>query len=448
MPDGTYYDRELETMPWPKVQRLTFDLLRDQLANVYERSAWYRRRFDEAGVKLSDIRQPEDLALIPFTEKDDERTSQDESSPFGAHLCVDESEVVRVHASSGTTGRPTFFALTKEDLRTWDVIMGRTFYMTGMRPGDRYAVLGNLSMFSGGVPAVTATAAIGALGVPIGAQAGTERTLELVKLLGANIMGATPSFAVHLSEVIKQVTGASARDLNLKYLMVGGEPGGQLPSLRQQITEDWGCPIRDLMGIGEFAAACWGESEDESGMHFCGLPEVYIELIDHDTGEVLAWEDGAEGEIVYSAVRREATPLIRFRSHDQVRVRMDEVPSGRTAPRVTPIGRTDDMLLVRGINVFPSAVRDIVGSFSPRTTGHLRIVLFKPGPLVEPPLPIDVEVSNSVAESDRAQLVHEITENIRRSLTFNPDIRLVAEGSLERTSLKTQFIRKAFNEGS
>jgi phenylacetate-CoA ligase len=127
---------------------------------------------------------------------------------------------------------------------------------------------------------------------------------------------------------------------------------------------------------------------------------------------------------------------------------MDEVPSGRTAPRVTPIGRTDDMLLVRGINVFPSAVRDIVGSFSPQTTGHLRIVLFKPGPLVEPPLPIEVEVSNSVAESDRAQLVHEITENIRRSLTFNPDIRLVAEGSLERTSLKTQFIRKAFEEGS
>jgi len=448
VPDGTYYDRELETTPWPTVQHMTFELLRDQLASVYERSAWYRRRFDEAGVRLADIRHPEDLALVPFTEKDDERTSQDESPPFGAHLCVDESEVVRVHASSGTTGRPTFFAFTAEDLRTWDTIMGRTFYTTGMRPGDRYGVLGNLSMFSGGVPAVTAAASIGALGVPIGATAGTERTLELVRLLGVNIMGATPSFAVHLSEVVEQLTGASARELKLRYLMVGGEPGGQLPALRRQITEDWGCPVRDLMGIGEFAAACWGESDDEAGLHFCGLPEVFIELIDHDTGEIVPWTDGAEGEIVYSAVRRDATPLIRFRSHDQVLVRMDEVPSGRTAPRVVPIGRTDDMLFVRGINVFPSAVRDIVGSFSPRTTGHVRLVLLRPGPLVEPPVPVEVEVADAVPTSEREQLAAEITASIRRSLQFTPDVRLVAEGSLTRTSLKTQFIRKAYEEGS
>lgn len=446
MPDGTYYDRELETMPWTQVQALTFERTRRQIERVYATSPWYRRRFEEAGVRPEDIRHPEDLARVPFTEKDDERKSQEESPPFGGHLCVPAHEVVRVHASSGTTGRPTFFAFTSEDLRTWDTIMGRTFYTTGMRPGDRYAVLGNLSMFSGGVPAVTATAAIGALGVPIGATAGTERTLELVKLLGVNIMGATPSFAVHLGEVVKQVTGDDARNIGLRYLMVGGEPGGQIPALREQISEIWGCPVRDLMGIGEFAGGCWAESEDAAGLHFCGLAEIHLELIDSETGEPKPFEDGATGEIVYTAAVREATPLIRFRSHDHVVVRMDPVPSGRTAPRVVPLGRTDDMLLVRGINVFPSAVRDVVAGFAPRTTGHIRLVLERPGPLVDPPLPIEVEVASTLPADQHGQLVAELTSSIRQRLHFNPEIRVVGEGDLPRTSLKTQYLRKVYEE--
>lgn len=446
MPDGSFYDRELETMPWNKIQELTFERTRRQLERIYATSPWYRRRYEEAGVRLDDIRHPEDLAKLPFTGKDDERTSQQEYPPFGGHLCIAEDEVVRVHASSGTTGTPTFFALTAQDVLTWDVIMGRTFYTTGMRPGDRYGVLGNLAMFSGGIPAVTAAASLGALGVPIGSQSGTERTLELVKLLKVNIIGATPSFAVHLSEVVKEVTGHDARELGLRYLMVGGEPGGQIPALREQIKEAWGVPVRDLMGIGEFAAACWAESEDESGLHFCGLGEIHLELIDPDTGEPKAFEDGATGELVYTAAVREATPLIRFRSHDHVVVHLDPVPSGRTAPRVTPLGRTDDMLLVRGINVFPSAVRDVVASFAPRTTGHVRIVLEKPGPVVEPPLPVEVEVSSGLDSAQHAQLVADITSSIRQRLTFNPEIRLVAEGALPRTTMKTQYLRKVYEE--
>ncbi len=446
MADGSYYDRELETMPWSKIQSLTFERTLRQLERVWSTSPWYRRRYEEAGVRLDDIRTPEDLGKLPFTLKDDERTSQQDHPPFGGHLCVDEDKVVRVHASSGTTGRPTFFAFTEQDVRTWDVIMGRTFYTTGMRPGDRYGVLGNLAMFSGGIPAVTAAASLGALGVPIGSQSGTERTIELVKLLGVNIIGATPSFAVHLSEVVRDVTGHDASELGLRYLMTGGEPGGQIPALREQIKQAWGVPVRDLMGIGEFAGACWAESEDEAGLHFCGLGEIHLELIDPDTGEQKPFEDGATGEIVYTAAVREATPLIRFRSHDHVVVYMEPVPSGRTAPRVIPLGRTDDMLLVRGINVFPSAVRDVVASFSPRTTGHVRILLEKPGPVVEPPLPVEVEVANGVSADDHAQLVADITSSIRQRLTFNPEIRLVAEGALPRTSMKTQYLRKVYEE--
>jgi phenylacetate-CoA ligase len=446
MRDGTYYDRELETMQWPEVQRLTFEKVKQQLARVYAASALYRRKLDEAAVRPSDVTHPDDLARVPFFEKEEERVSQQEKPPFGDHLCVDPDEVVLMLGSSGTTGRPTFFGLTGNDVRTWDEIIGRTFYTTGMRPSDTYALLGNLSMFSGGVPAVTATARTGATAVPIGATAGTQRTLELIRDTGTTMMGATPSFAVHLGELVREHLGIDPRDLKLRLMMVGGEPGGQIPAVRRQIRDVWGCPVRDVMGLAEFAGAMWAESSDEAGMHFCALREVHLELIDHETGEPMQFEDGAEGEIVYTAVEREAHPLVRFRSHDHVKVMMSETPSGRTAPRITTLGRTDDMLLVRGINVFPSAVRDVVASLSPQTTGHIRIVLERPGPVVSPPLPVEVEVASSVPEEARPQLAEQLAELIRQRLSFRAEVRFIPDGTLPRTSLKTQYIRKAYDE--
>jgi phenylacetate-CoA ligase len=444
MRDGIYYDRDLETMPWPEVQRLTFEKAQRQIERVYAVSPHYRRKLDEAGVKPADIKHPDDLARIPFFDKSEERQSQQANPPWGDHLCVDPTEVVLMLASSGTTGEPTFFGLTENDVHTWDEIMGRTFYTIGMRPIDTYASLGNLSMFVGGVPAITGAARTGATVVPVGATAGTERTLELLKATGVTIIGATPSFAVHLGELVKQILGIEPRELGLRLLMVGGEPGGQIPAVREQITDIWGCPVRDVMGVGEFGGAMWAESDDEAGMHFCAQSELHLELIDHETGLPKPFEDGAEGEIVYTAVEREAHPLLRFRSRDHVKVGMSETPSGRTAPRIATLGRTDDMLLVRGINVFPSAVRDVVASFVPETTGHIRIVLERPGPLVTPPLPVEVEVSNGVPEAARPELAKRITERIRSRLSFKAEIRFIPEGGLPRTSLKTQYIRKAY----
>ena len=441
-----YYDEELETMPWADVQAMTFEKALRQIERVYASSPHYRAKFDEAGVRPGDVRAPGDLARIPFFEKDEERASQAADPPFGGHLGAAPEDVVRVHASSGTTGVPTFFALTAADVRTWDTIMGRTFWTMGMRPSDTFAGLGNLSMFVGGVPALTAASTIGACALPIGATAGTERTLELVRALRTTIMGATPSFAGYLGELVEGILGIPARELGLRLLMVGGEPGGQIPAVRRQITEVWGCPVRDVMGMGEIAGVCWAESDDEAGMHFCGQAEVHLELIDHETGEPKPFEDGADGELVYTAVEREATPLIRFRSHDHVRVRMEETRSGRTAPRITTLGRTDDMLLLRGINVFPSAVRDVVASFAPRTTGHIRIVLERPGPLVTPPLPVEVEVASAVPASEREALVEEIVRAVRGRLHFTAAVRLIPDGSLPRTSLKTQYIHRAYEE--
>jgi phenylacetate-CoA ligase len=222
---------------------------------------------------------------------------------------------------------------------------------------------------------------------------------------------------------------------------VGGEPGGQIPAVRQQIQSVWGCPVRDAMGMGEFAGAMWGESSDEAGMHFCAQDEVYLELIDPESGALIPFEDGAEGELIYTAVEREAHPLIRFRSHDHVRVQMSPTPSGRTAPRITTLGRTDDMLLVRGVNVFPSAVRDVVAGFVPETTGHIQIVLSKPGPLVQPPLRVDVEIADAVPKEQRDDLCQRLAGALRQRLSFTADVRALDEGTLPRTSLKTQYVR-------
>jgi phenylacetate-CoA ligase len=441
-PDGIYFDRELETMAWERVRALTFERLQRQLERVHALSPHYRRQLDRVGVRPQDVRHPDDLARVPFFEKDEERECQQRRPPLGDHLCVDPTEVVRIHASSGTTGAPTLFALTAADLAVWDRIMGRTFYTMGMRPQDVFCILGNLSMFVGGVPALTAASSIGACAVPVGATAGTERTLELLRLVGTTVVGATPSFAVYLGELVEKLLGVPAAQLGLRLLMVGGEPGGQIPAVRRQISAVWGCPVRDVMGMGEFAGVMWAESDDEAGMHFCGQAELHLELIDPESGDPRDFEDGAEGELVYSAVEREATPLLRFRSHDHVRVRMGETRSGRTSPRITTLGRTDDMLLVRGINVFPSAVRDVVASLVPDTTGHIRILLRGPGPLVTPPLPIEVEVAATLHAASHEGLRERLGALIRERLNFTPEVRLIPEGTLPRTALKTQYIQR------
>lgn len=437
-------DRTLETTPWDAIQRSTFDRARQQLARVYAASSFYRDKYNAAGVTPASVRSLDAWAQVPFFEKDEERESQRLSPPLGAHLCVEPAEVVRVHASSGTTGTPTFFAFTKRDLATVDAIMGRAFATLGLGPQHVYGLLGNLSMFVGGVPALTAASSVGATAVPIGATAGTERTLELIQALGVNAIGLTPSFAVYLGEQMPKLIGREARELGIELMMVGGEPGGQIEAVRRQIEALWGCAVRDVMGIGEFAGAFWAESEDADGMHFCALKEVHVELVDHETLQPIAWEDGAIGELIYTAVEREATPLVRFRSHDHVQVKMSECRSGRTAPRVTTLGRTDDMLLVRGINVFPSAVRDVVASFVPDTTGYMRIVLERPGPLVSPPLPVEVEVADALDPHDHRALQERLAGTIRSRLNFTPDVRLVAAGTLPRTALKTEYVHHAY----
>jgi phenylacetate-CoA ligase len=429
-------ESELETMPWEAVQQLTFQRLQRQVRRVHECSAYYRRHFAQAGFHPEDMRTTDDLARVPFTNKEDERLSQEAAPPFGAHLAVEAADVVRVHASSGTTGRRTFFALTAADVTSWDRIIARAFRTAGMRREDVYGMLGNMAMFVGGVPSLTAASALGATSVPIGVNDGTDRAIELLTELGVTVIGLTPSFALHLGE---RLAGATEAHRQLRMIMVGGEPGGQIQGIRERISDLWGCVVRDVMGIGEVSGSLWAESDDEAGMHFCGQLDVYVELINPDTGAPIAFQDGAVGELVYSTVSREATPMVRFRSHDIVEVLIGPVPSGRSSPRIRPLGRSDDMLIVRGVNVFPSAIRDVVASFSPETNGHLRILLDRPGPLASPPLAVEVE-AEPAGHDGPSGLAARIAAQVRARLAVSTAVTLVPVGSLSRSPVKSSYV--------
>lgn len=430
------FDPEIEAMPWVEVQNRAFRSLGRQVERLYAINGYYRDKFDTAGFHPQMLKDFSDLASIPFFTKDEERISQETVPPFGGHLCVGRHDVMRVQASSGTTGVPTFFALTANDVGTWDRIMARTYFTMGLRREDTYAALSNLSLFAGGVPSLSAAALVGATVLPIGTGIATNRALELAKLLGATVLGLTPSYALYLGEELESHGVGAASDFGLTRLLIGGEPGGQIPGLRARIEELWQCPARDVMGIGEFAGAFWAESDDLAGMHFCGQREIFLEVVDPESGRSVDLANGAVGELVYSAIERDATPLIRYRSGDVVEVSLGPVPSGRTSPRVKVLGRSDDMLIVRGVNVYPSAVRDVVASHMPATTGHIRIVAGE-GTLAPSPLPVLVEVASDM---DVTELRRRLLADMRSRLSLSADIRFVYSGALPRTELKTQLL--------
>jgi phenylacetate-CoA ligase len=232
--------------------------------------------------------------------------------------------------------------------------------------------------------------------------------------------------------------------LGLKKIISGAEPGAGIPSVRKKIQEDFGCLLTEGLGNSDAAPIIFGECPSQKGMHFCAQEFILCELVDPDTGEVLEMRDDATGELVYTLIDRECCPLIRFRTRDRITVWTSHCECGRTNFRVRCIGRTDDMLIVLGVNVFPSAVKDVVASLRPRTTGEIQVLLDRPGPSVEPPMKIQVEYSKDVANHNA--LKHEIENLLKEKLVFKAEVGLVPEGTLPRYEMKAKLIRKLYEE--
>ncbi len=415
------------------------DAYRAQIAYLYENSDFYRARLTEAGFdSAAAVGGLADIANLPFTEKDDLRATRTEDRPIGAQLACADDAIARIYSTSGTTGTPSFIPLTARDVDDWVTISSRSYSASGVKAGDRIVSSYNAGPFVAGA-ALGSFDRLGLCHIPVG-TGNTERLMTAIQKLRADAVVVTPSYALHLTE------WAAARGIDLpgssvKRVMVAGEPGGGEPEMRAKLESGWGAKVTEAMGIGDIAVSLWGECEHQQGMHFGGEGFVHVELIDPDTGAPLPMEDGAEGELVYTHLRQQAAPLLRFRSRDHVRIRTAPCGCGRDSLRVRCIGRTDDMLIVRGVNVFPTAIREVVSDFAPEVSGVILITPEAPGAKQEPPLPVKVEMAPD--RTPDPDLAARIESAIRARLVFRAAIDLVPHGTLPRSEYKSKLIKPA-----
>jgi phenylacetate-CoA ligase len=410
------------------------ELLRAQLEVLPSRSPLYADHFADHGVTAACFSTLTDLHRLPFTTKQMLRESQAAAPPLGRHAGVDMTEVIRVHASTGTTGRPSWVGVTRRDSAAWTEMVANAFGTMGANRSDVVLHGAGLTLFVGGLPIRDALERIGATVVPIGTGA-SEKALLALETLGVTALHSTPSYARYLAEYLRKA-GREPAEFGLRKVLVGGEPGGGEPAFRAHIEQEWGAPVTEGLGNADMAPVLFGEEPGSEGMRFTGRRHVVVELIDPDTGDPVIPEPGAFGELVYTAVDRECCPLVRFRTRDRVRV-TGHAPDG--APLIRCVGRTDDMLIVLGVNIFPSAVRDLVQALRPRTNGAMQIVLPAEGPRVEPPLRVEVEWGDEPGEKDR--LARDIEALLHSRLSVRGEVSLVPPGTLERTEMKTRLTR-------
>jgi phenylacetate-CoA ligase len=422
---------EVETRPWEEQLGADDASYRSQLAYLFERSAFYGEKLAAAGytspVAAGGLA---DIARLPLTEKREIRDTRTPGNPIGAHLCAEPSEIVRIYSTSGTTGTPSYIPLTASDLENWVTGSARSYAASGVAAGQRLVSTYNAGPFVAGA-ALAAFERIGLSHIPVG-TGNTERLVRAIEHLRPDAAALTPSYAAYLAERF-DLAGSS-----VERVLVAGEPGGGEPAFRAKLEEGWGARVTEAMGIGDIGASLWGECEEQAGMHLGARGFVHAELIEPATGAALDMEDGATGELVLTHLRHRAAPLLRFRTRDHVEVRTRPCPCGRTSPRVRCIGRTDDMLIVRGVNVFPSAVREVVSAFAPDVSGHILVKPRATGVKQEPPLPVSVELARG--RSADPSLAEAIRERLRNVLVVQTSVELVPWGSLRRSEYKSRLV--------
>jgi phenylacetate-CoA ligase len=409
------------------------DAYRNQIAYLLERSAFYRDKLnltapEEAGGL-------DDIAGIPLTDKQEIRATTTPENPIGTHLCATPDEIVRIYSTSGTTGTPSYIPLTATDLDNWITGSTRSYAASGIQAGHRIVSTYNAGPFVAGA-ALASFDRLGLCHIPVG-TGNTERLIKAIELLQPEAAVLTPSYAAHLVEWAEQ-RDIDLADSSVVRVLVAGEPGGGEPAFRAKLEQGWGARVTEAMGIGDIGVSLWGECEEQDGMHLGAHGFVHPELIDPETGAALPMEDGATGELVLTHLRHRAAPLLRFRTRDHVRLRTTECACGRTGPRIRCIGRTDDMLIVRGVNVFPSAVREVVSNFAPKVSGHILVRPRSTGVKQDPPLPVSVELAPGTAAD--AALAEAIRERLRNVLVVQTDVDLVPWGTLRRSEYKSKLV--------
>ncbi|MGB3439076.1 MAG: AMP-binding protein [Actinophytocola sp.] len=427
---------DCETWSPERIRDHQLDLLRTQLTRLHGTSRHYRRRWDDLGWHPADLRDLDDLAALPVTDKAGYQQAIDDHPPYGDFLAVPREDIARLHFSSGTTGVPTPVAWTGRDLDRWADLYARAAYSQGVRPGDVYQCLFSFAWFVGGLGGTLGYTRLGATVIPAG-SGDTERQLETIFRYGTTAVGGTPSFLLHLADRARDL-GWSLADSAVEHVMVGGEPGGQVPATRALIEREWGARCYDGYGCLEFQPTAW-ECAAQAGGH---LAEdfAYAEVVDPVTRTPVP--DGEPGVLVLTHLDKQACPLVRWWTGDVVvrdRARCD---CGRTHARLVGgvRGRADDMLVVRGVNVFPSAVENVVR----RVVGDLaefRIVI-DPA-LADPATGYPTGLRLQVEAVAGGELRGRLAAALRADLAVRAVIDIVAPGELPRTTHKARRVVRA-----
>ncbi len=423
------WDERNETMDPQQRRTLQLDRLRHTTAYAYERVPFYRAAMDAAGVAPGDIRSLDDVAALPFTTKDDFRTSY----PFGL-FAVPLDEVVEVHSSSGTTGKPVVGGYTRRDLDTWAELVARFATAAGVVAGDVAQVAFGYGMFTGGFGLHYGLQRIGAMIVPHSAG-NTQRQISFMEDFGATVLVCTPSYALHLGEAVARA-GARER-LKVRLGLFGAEACSD--SLRRQIELRWGISATDNYGLTEvIGPGVAGECECKDGMHIAE-DHFLFEVLDPTTGRPVA--DGEVGELVITSLTKECSPVLRYRTRDLSRVTRERCACGRTTARMHKVvGRTDDMFIISGVNVFPSTIESVLFEIE-GLEPHYEIVLERKGALDS--FTVRVEVTEALFNGWMDDLVafeKRVTETLRSALLVRPRVKLVEPGTLARSEGKARRV--------
>ncbi len=303
-----YLDPKIETATTKTVQKLQEAKLEKQLDYLFAKSLFYQEKFNAARLKRKDYRRLRDIERFPFTTKEELRVSQASFPPLGKHIAANINNVIRVHSSTGTTGRPSFVGLTRRDAKMWTQLTARSFYTQGARKQDIVIHAAGLTLFVAGLSSKDALEHLGAMFVPIGTGA-SEKALMAIQMLQATAMHCTPSYAAYFADWVRREAKMDPRELGLKKLFCGAEPGAGIPAVRAKLQQDWGARVTEGLGNADMAPIIFSECPDQSGMHFNGQEYVMVEIIDPDSGKVLPIEKGVTGELVYTSLERECVPL-------------------------------------------------------------------------------------------------------------------------------------------
>lgn len=446
-PGQEYWSPELETMPPEERDRVIMGKLRQQVGYAFANSGFYQEFYRDAPVDPANLDNLEEFAQLPVLTKEDIRREQEEHPPYGRFLCVPPDRIFRVHGTSGTTGRPTVFGIGKDD---WDRIgeaHARILWGAGLRPDDTVMVAAVFSLYVGSWGALVGAERLGATCFPFGggAPGQTERAAEWASMVKPSVLYATPSYAMYLAETARKMGLDPKHDFSFRFMFFSGEPGASVPATRRQIEETFGCYIVDQGTMAEMTP--WMSNSGcrhlDRGMHLW-QDIVYTEMVDPQTKMNLPL--GEEGVPVYSHTERTSQPMIRYWSGDIARWEMVDCPCGRTYPTLTSgiYGRVDDMIIVRGQNVFPSRIEDVLRGMK-QFGGEFRLVLERdPGQLDRLTVQTEVLTEDFTAGEFDPQALEpvreEITAALRRAIGVGVAVQLKPVGEFERTQFKARRV--------